>query len=126
MFEDDKIRLRHILDAATEAVSFTRGQRREDLDIDRKLSLSLVRLLEVIGEAARGITMEFRREHSELPWTGMVGMRDRLIHGYFDVNLDVVWKYRGLIDTLSEMSARFREKRSGSTVFAAIHGGYLR
>jgi len=92
MFEDDEIRLRHILDAAFEAVSFTEGHRREDLDSDRKLSLSLVRLLEIIGEAARGITEEFRQEHSELPWKSMAGMRDRLIHGYFDVNLDVVWK----------------------------------
>ena len=92
MFEDDKIRLRHILDAACEAVSFTEGHRREDLDIERKLNLSLVRLLEVIGEAARGITEEFRQDHSELPWKSMAGMRDRLIHGYFDVNLDVVWE----------------------------------
>ncbi|MCK4829083.1 DUF86 domain-containing protein, partial [bacterium] len=52
----------------------------------------LVRLLEVIGEAARGITIEFRSEHSELPWKSMIGMRDRLIHSYFDVNLDVVWE----------------------------------
>jgi len=90
MFEDDEIRLKHILEAALEAVSFTEGHRREDLDTDRKLSLSLVRLLEIIGEAARGIITEFRQEHSELPWKSMVGMRDRLIHGYFDVNLDIV------------------------------------
>ena len=54
--------------------------------------MSLVRLLEIIGEAAKGITAEFRQEHSELPWRSMVGMRDRLIHGYFDINLDIVWK----------------------------------
>jgi len=87
MFEDDEIRLKHVLDAANEAVDFTKGHRRADLDTDRKLSLSLVRLLEVIGEAARGITMEFHREHPELPWKSMIGMRDRLIHGYFDVNI---------------------------------------
>lgn len=92
MFEDDEIRLKHILEAALEAVGFTEGHCREDLDTDRKLSLSLVRLLEIIGEAAKGITAEFRQEHSELPWTSMVGMRDRLIHGYFDVNLDIVWE----------------------------------
>ena len=92
MFEDDEIRLRHILDAAREAISFTEGHRRKDLDSDRKLNLSLVRLLEIIGEAARGITEEFRQDHSELPWKSMAGMRDRLIHGYFDVNFDVVWE----------------------------------
>jgi len=92
MFEDDEVRLRHILDAAHEAISFTEDGRREDLGSDRKLSLSLVRLLEIIGEAARGFTADFRKEHSELPWKSMVGMRDRLIHGYFDVNLDIVWE----------------------------------
>ena len=92
MFEDDEIRLKHLLDAAIEAVDFTKEHIRADLDNDRKLSLALVRLLEVIGEAARGITTEFRREHPELPWKSMIGMRDRLIHGYFNVNLDVVWE----------------------------------
>jgi len=92
MFEDDEIRLKHILDAAREAVSFTEDRSREDLDSDRKLNLSLVRLLEIIGEAARGITEEFRQDHTELPWKSMAGMRDRLIHGYFDVNFDVVWE----------------------------------
>lgn len=92
MYEDDKIRLRHILDAASEAVSFTEGQYRKNLDTDRKLNLSLVRLLEIIGEAARGITNEFQRYHPELAWKSMVGMRDRLIHGYFDINLDILWE----------------------------------
>ena len=63
-----------------------------ELDTDRKLNLSLVRLLEIIGEAARSISEEFRDSHPDLSWKSMVGMRDRLIHGYFDVNLDVVWE----------------------------------
>lgn len=92
MFEDDNIRIRHILDAAREAVAFAKGRSRADLDSDRKLNLSLVRLLEIIGEAARGISQEFRDSHPDLPWKSMVGMRDRLIHGYFDINLDVVWE----------------------------------
>ena len=54
------------------------------------LNLSLVRLLEVIGEAARGISLEFREAHPDIAWKKIIGMRDRLIHGYFDVNLDVV------------------------------------
>ncbi len=92
MYKDDEVRLRHILNAAREAVSFTEGQDRKNLDTDRKLNLSLVRLLEIIGEAARGVTSDFRREHPELAWKSMVGMRDRLIHGYFDINLDILWK----------------------------------
>lgn len=92
MFEDDTVRIRHILDAAREAVSYAEGHSRADLDIDRKLNLSLVRLLEIIGEAARGVSAQFRETHPDLPWKSMTGMQDRLIHGYFDVNLDVVWE----------------------------------
>ena len=92
MFEDDNVRIRHILDAAREAIQFAEGRKRAELDADRKLNLSLVRLLEIIGEAARGISQEFRDSHPDLSWKSMVGMRDRLIHGYFDVNLDVVWE----------------------------------
>jgi len=90
--KDDSVRIRHILDAAREAVSFANGRSRADLDTDRKLNLSLVRLLEIIGEAARGISTQFRQAYPDLPWQSMVGMRDRLIHGYFDINLDVVWE----------------------------------
>ena len=92
MLRTDKVRIRHILDASKEAVEFTKGRSRAELDSDRKLNLSLVRLLEVIGEAARGMSDEFRTQHPELPWKKMVGMRDRLIHGYYDVDLDVVWE----------------------------------
>jgi len=92
MHRNDLIRLRHIFDAGREAVAFSSGRSREDLDKDRMLSLALVRLLEIIGEAARGISQEFRDVYPDIAWKKMVGMRDRLIHGYFDVDLDVVWE----------------------------------
>jgi len=91
-FKNDEVCLRHIHDAAREAVAFCKGRSRTDLDKDRMLNLSLVRLLEIIGEAARGISEKLRSAHPEIVWKKMVGMRDRLIHGYFDVNLDVVWE----------------------------------
>ena len=68
MFRTDKVPIRHILDASKEAVEFAQGRSRAELDTDRKLNLSLVRLLEVIGEAARGMSDEFRTQHPELPW----------------------------------------------------------
>jgi uncharacterized protein with HEPN domain len=92
MLRTDRVCIRHILDASKEAVEFAKGRSRAELDSDRKLNLSIVRLLEVIGEAARGLSDEFRTQHPELPWKKMVGMRDRLIHGYYDVDLDVVWE----------------------------------
>ena len=92
MPDNDMVRLRHILDAAREAVAFSRGKTREDLHTDRMLNLSIVRLLEIIGEAARGVSPACRTAHPEVAWQEMAGMRDRLAHGYFDVDLDVVWQ----------------------------------
>lgn len=88
----DAVRVRHILDAAREASAFVEGRSRSDLDADHMLGLALVRLLEIIGEAARGVSGTLREAHPEVAWNKMAGMRDRLIHGYFDVNLDIVWE----------------------------------
>lgn len=92
MHVNDEGRIKHIREAALEACELTRDETRQNLDTDRKLSLALVRLLEIIGEAANGISSDYQQVHPELPWNGMVSMRNRLIHGYFDVNLDVVWR----------------------------------
>jgi len=92
MPSSDTVRLRHILDAARQALGFVNERSRADLDADPMLSLALVRLLEIIGEAARGTSEELRRAHPDVAWSKMAGMRDRLIHGYFDVNLDIVWQ----------------------------------
>ena len=92
MHVDNQTRLRHMLDAAREAMDMASGQQRADLDTDRKLCLSLVHLLEIIGEAATGISPDFHLKHPDVPWKKMTGMRNRLIHAYFDVNLDVVWQ----------------------------------
>jgi uncharacterized protein with HEPN domain len=78
-------------DAAIEAVAFSSGKSRQDLEQDRMLALALVRELEIIGEAAARVTPELRARHEALPWAEMVAMRNRLIHGYFDVDLDVLW-----------------------------------
>jgi len=92
MQENDSIRLKHILDAANEALNFSRGKEVDDLNKDHMLALALVRLFEIIGEATRGLSDDFRDANPEIPWRKMVGMRDRLIHGYFDIDVEVVWK----------------------------------
>jgi uncharacterized protein with HEPN domain len=92
IFKDDITRLHHMLDAAQEAVAFAQNYSRIELDTNRMLNISMVHLLEIIGEAARSISSECREIHSEVPWKKMIGMRDRLIHGYFDINLDIVWE----------------------------------
>jgi uncharacterized protein with HEPN domain len=92
MRKDDLIRIRHMIDAAREAIQFVADRKREDLDRDRMLVLSLVKSVEILGEAASKVSEEFRQTHPAMPWREMVTMRNRLIHGYFDINLDIVWQ----------------------------------
>ena len=88
----DEDRIRHMLEAALKAVEFSKGQSRSDLDVDEKLTLSLVHLLEILGEAAGKISQDFRQQHPDIPWSRVSGIRNRLIHGYFDIDLDIVWE----------------------------------
>jgi uncharacterized protein with HEPN domain len=91
MREDDLVRLRHMLDAARDATSFAENRRRQDLLEDRMLTLALVRSIEIIGEAGSRVSDESRHEIADIPWRAIVAMRNRLIHAYFDVDLDVAW-----------------------------------
>ena len=86
------VRLRHMLDHAKEAVALTQGRTRSDLDSDRLLSLALVRLLEIVGEAANRVPKEERALHPEIPWSQVVGLRNRLIHGYDAVDHDILYQ----------------------------------
>ena len=92
MCKDDEIRLRHMLDAAREAVAFVRRRTRGDLDYDRQLVLALVKGVEIVGEAATQVSEPTRQRLPEIPWERIVGMRNRLVHAYFDINLDIVWE----------------------------------
>ena len=89
---DDSTRLHHMLDAARDAVQFTQGRSRRSLHTNKMLELALTRLLEIIGEAAREISGELQAAYPETAWHKMSGMRNRLIHGYFDVDRDMVWE----------------------------------
>ncbi|MBK8050846.1 MAG: DUF86 domain-containing protein [Anaerolineales bacterium] len=87
----DAIRLRHMLDAAQKALAFVDGRDRSDLESDEMLALALVRLIEILGEAATRVSPEVQAELPGIPWRQIAGTRNRLIHGYFDVDLDIVW-----------------------------------
>lgn len=84
------IRLRHMLDAAEEALPFAQGRRREDLDRDRNLVLAPVKEVEIIGEAAYQVSPEGRQQWPDIPWEDLIGMRHRLAHAYVDINLDIL------------------------------------
>ena len=77
MLRDDFIRVRHMLDAAKEAISFVDNKTRDDLENNRMLALSIVKSIEIVGEAASKVTKGSREEHPEIPWTDIVAMRNR-------------------------------------------------
>jgi uncharacterized protein with HEPN domain len=92
MHNDDRVRLRHMIEAAESAIEFVAGRQRSDLDTDRMLLFAVVRAIEIIGEAASRITEATRAGEPTVPWRAIVGMRNRLIHAYFSVNTQVVWQ----------------------------------
>jgi uncharacterized protein with HEPN domain len=89
---ESAVPLRHMLDHAREAHAMIESRARSDLDTDRMLNLSLVRLLEIVGEAANRTTKEDRKRYPQIPWPKIVGLRNRLIHGYDLVDFDVLWQ----------------------------------
>ena len=88
---DDTARLRHMLDGAREAVAMAEDRTRADLDSNRMLELALVRLIEIVGEAAARVSEAGKTRIPLIPWRQVVGMRNRLIHGYDAVDRDVLW-----------------------------------
>lgn len=88
---DDSDRLRHMRDAANKAVEYCKDKTRASLDDDEMLVLALVRLMEIIGEASIKTSPETRTRLSGVQWREIAGTRNRLVHGYADVNLDIVW-----------------------------------
>ncbi len=88
---DDTVRLRHMLDHAQEALSMASGKQKQDLRQNRMLELALVRLIEIIGEAASRVSPEGQKEYPSIPWPLIIGMRNRLIHGYDQVDHSILW-----------------------------------
>jgi uncharacterized protein with HEPN domain len=91
MSPDDRWRICHMIEACEHALAFVAGRARADLDRDAMLRLALTRAVEVVGEAAGKVSDEGRAELVEVPWAQIVGMRNRLIHAYFDINRDILW-----------------------------------
>ncbi|TBW08493.1 DUF86 domain-containing protein [Azotobacter chroococcum] len=87
--------LEHMQQAATDACSFVEGLAKEEFLEDKRTQQAVIMSLIIIGEAATKVMdgyAEFVQAHSEVPWRNMRGMRNRIAHGYFDINLDVVWE----------------------------------
>ena len=91
MPKSDRTRVRHMLDAAREAMRSASQRTRSDLDTDLVWTLGLVKCIEIIGEAAARIGTETKERNPHIPGAQIVAMRNRLVHLYFDIDLDQVW-----------------------------------
>lgn len=89
--KDPQVYLRHILDSIDKILKFT-ASGKDFFLTDDKTQDAVIRNLEIIGEAVRKIPMDFREARPEIPWKIIAGMRDKLIHDYFGVNLNIVWE----------------------------------
>lgn len=92
MVKNDFVRLRHMLEAAQTSLQFIKGKKRKEIENDRMLCFAVIRALEIVGEAASQITKLFQSKHPEIQWRAIVGMRNRLIHAYFNIDYDIVWQ----------------------------------
>lgn len=111
--QDDLTRVLHMRDSAQEAISFTEGCTREDLDRNRMMALAVVKCIEIIGEAANQVSKITQDLHPEVPWRALIAMRHRTVHGYIDVDYDIVWRViaedlPGLIAQLDPVLAMLR------------------
>lgn len=85
------VRLGHMLEASREATELARGKTRQDLSENRLLELALTRLVEIVGEAASRVPKEDQARFPDIPWADIVGMRNRLVHGYTEIDIDALW-----------------------------------
>ena len=107
MIEADRWRFAHIADALGTAMTSIRGHERAELETNQMLVYALVRALEIVGEAASKISAAGRAEFSDLPWTDMISMRNRLVHAYFDVDIDTLWDT--VADDVPPLAERVKE-----------------
>ncbi len=88
---DPAVLMKDMLDHAREALEAAQGRSRGDLDTDRMLQVFLTHMVEIVGEAASRVPREERERYAHLPWAEIVGIRNRLVHGYAYVDLDILW-----------------------------------
>jgi len=91
MEKDDTVYLRHILDAINTVEGYLSGVSERKFRDTNLLQDGAIRQIEIIGEAIRHVSKDLRNSYSEIPWQDIAGMRDKLIHDYFGVDIEKVW-----------------------------------
>ncbi len=91
MPKDDWVYVGHMLDMASKVVEKTSSDSRAQFDADENLRLAVTHLLQVIGEAASHVSSDFRNQHNQIPWKAIIGMRQKVVHDYMNVDEDIVW-----------------------------------
>jgi len=115
LLDSDQTRLSHMLEAAREVAGYVEGLSRTDLDASRPIQHSLVRCIEIMGEAASRLSADFRKAHADIPWQDIIGMRNRLVHAYFDLDLDLIWQTA--VEELPTLVVRLDQLISGAETF---------
>jgi len=110
MKKDDTVYLRHIIDAFLQIERYTNGVTYKEFLINRLLQDAVIRQLEVMGEAARNLSVDLQNEYPAIPWRQMISLRNRMIHAYFNVNLQIIWEIiQGDIPNLKQDMMRVLE-----------------
>jgi len=90
--KDNTVYIRHIYDAIKRLEEYLKGIDYESFLNNNLLQAGVIRELEIIGEASKKLGNDFKKQYPEIPWKNIAGMRDKLIHDYFGVDLDAVWE----------------------------------
>ncbi len=91
MRKDDLVYVGHMLDLSRKAVARTKNLSRIEYDRNEDLRLALAHMIQVLGEAARRVSIEFQRMHPSIPWPEIIGMRHKIVHDYLEIDEDIIW-----------------------------------
>lgn len=109
----DRDLLGDLLEAIPRAEAYLAGLNYEQFLADTKTQDAVIRTLEIVGEATKRLSPAIRERHPEIPWKNMAGVRDKLIHDYFGVNLDIVWQI--VRDELPQLAVQVASVLEGET-----------